>query len=141
MNYDLFLRQAQDQVELLAFPTHVQRLNQRRGVQQGAASTLKSLSNRSVADLEGQVSLLRGLPEHVDQHIALLREGVELGVVPPAITLRDVTQQVRNMIIDTPLLQGFFNLPGSVPFEQGESLRREAIALYQQEIRPKWQEF
>lgn len=145
LNYDLFLRQAQEQVELLAFPTHVQRITQRWGVQQSAASTLKSLSNRSVVDLEGQVSLLQALPERIGQHIALLREGMALGVVPPAITLRDVSQQVRNMIVDTPgdnpLLQGFYNLPSSVPFEQGELLRQEAIEVYQQEIRPKWLEF
>lgn len=145
LNYDLFLRQAQEQVELLNFPTQVQRVNQRRGVQQGAASTLKSLSNRSVADLEEQVSLLRELPQYIEQQIALLTQGIALGVVPPAITLRDVPQQVRNMIVDTPkdnpLLQGFFDLPSSVPFEQGELLRQEAIEVYQQEIRPKWQEF
>ena len=145
LNYDLFLRQARDQVEVLAFPAHVQRLDQRRGVQQSAASTLKSLPNRSVSDLKDQVSLLRGLPQHIDQQINLLREGVALGVVPPAITLRDVPQQVRNMIIDTPednpLLQGFFSLPGSVPGEEGELMRNEAIAVYQEEIRPKWQEF
>lgn len=145
LNYDLFLRQAREQVELLDFPTHVQRLNQRRGVQQSAASTLKSLSSRSVADLEDQVALLRGLPRHLDQQIDLLREGIRLGVVPPAITLRDVPQQVRNMIVDTPennpLLQGFFNFPGSVPGEEGELLREEAIAIYREEIQSKWQEF
>ncbi|MBT5902789.1 MAG: DUF885 domain-containing protein [Opitutaceae bacterium] len=145
LNYDLFLRQAREQVELLEFPTHVQRINQRRGVQQRAASTLKSLPNRSVADLKDQVALLRRLPEHIDQHLALLREGVALGVVPPAITLRDVPQQVRNMIVDTPednpLLQGFYDLPSSVPGEEGELLRNEAIAIYRKEIRPKWQTF
>ncbi len=144
LNFDLFLRQAREQAELLQFPTHVQRINQRGGVQQGAASTLKSLPNRSVANLEAQVSLLRGLPERIDQQIALLREGIQLGVVPPAITLRDVPQQVRNMMIDTPkdnpLLQGFYDLPASVPLEQGELLRQEAIEIYQQEIRPKWSE-
>ena len=145
MNYDLFLRQAREQVELLDYPTHVQRINQWRGVQQSAASALKSLPNRPVSDLRDQVALLRGLPEHIDQHIALLREGIALGVVPPVITLRDVPQQVRNMIIDTPennpLLQGFYDLPNSVPAEEGELLRGEAIFIYQEEILPKWQEF
>ena len=144
LNHQLFLRQARERVELLKFPTHVQRINQRRGVQQSAASTLKSMPNRSVADLEGQVSLLKGLPDHIDHQIALLREGIELGVVPPAITLRDVPQQVRNMVVDTPksnpILQGFFDLPSSVPLEQGELLRQEAIAIYESAIRPKWGE-
>jgi uncharacterized protein (DUF885 family) len=144
LDYDLFSRQAREQVEILQFPTHVQRINQRGGVQQSAASTLKNLPNRSVANLEAQVSLLRGLPQSIDQQIALLREGIERGVVPPAITLRDVPQQVRNMMIDTPqdnpLLQGFYDLPTSVPLEQGELLRQEAITIYQQVIRPKWAE-
>lgn len=145
LNHQLFLRQAREQVELLKFPTHVQQVNQRRGVQQSAASTLKSFPNRSTADLEAQVSLLKGLPTLIDQQIALLREGVERGVVPPAVTLRDVPQQVRNMVVETPkdnpLLQGFYNLPSSVPLEQGELLRQEAIAIYETEIRPKWGEF
>ena len=145
LNYDLFLRQAREQVDLLQFPTHVQRINQRGGIQQGAASTLKGLPNRSVEDLEGQVALLRGLPAKIDQQIALLREGIALGVVPPAITLRDVPQQVRNMMVDTPadnpLLQGFYNLPSSVPLEKGELLRQAAIEIYQREIRPQWQKF
>ena len=145
LNYDLFLRQAQEQVGLLQFPTQVQKINQRGGVQQSSASTLKSLSNRSIADLEGQVSLLRGLPERIEQQIALLREGIKLGVVPPAITLRDVPQQVRNMVVDTPadnpLLQGFYDLPNSVPVEKGDLLRQEAIEVYQQAIRPMWNKF
>ena len=57
------------------------------------------------------VERLRRLPQLVDQTIDNLRAGVDAGLTPPQICLRDVPQQIRNQIVadafDSPLLVPF----------------------------------
>ncbi len=143
LNFTLFRDLAREQVEMLAYPLELMPVNQLSGVQQQAAGLLRMMPNRSTAQLKDQVSRLKGLPVVIDQTIATLQEGLEKGVTPPAITLRAVPGQVRNMIVDTPeknpLLQGFFNAPESVPFEELSMLQREAVEVYTTEIVPAWE--
>ncbi|WP_221029952.1 DUF885 domain-containing protein [Actomonas aquatica] len=140
VNYILFRDLAREEVEMLAFPEYLMPLTQLNGVQQNAAGLLRMMPNRSVAQLQDQLGRLRGLPRVIDDTIVLLREGLAEGVTPPAITLRAVPDQVSNMIVDTPeenpLLQGFYNVPASVPFEDLEMMRGEAIEVYTAEIAP-----
>ncbi|MCF3649176.1 DUF885 domain-containing protein [Synoicihabitans lomoniglobus] len=143
LNYDLFLDQARNGVEGQRFPQELLAINQLGGVHQQAASIMRMMPNRSVMQLEDQVARLEGLPAVIDQTIALLEAGMAAGVTPPAITMREVPQQVRNMIVDTPtdnpLLKGFYNLPGSIPPEEGALLRQQAEDVYVTEIRPAWE--
>jgi uncharacterized protein (DUF885 family) len=84
------------------------------------------------------------VPGVVEQAIALMRKGVDSGVTPPAITLRDVPQQVLNVIVDRPLdspiLKAFTTFPASIPPSQQERLRREAVAAYTENIVPAFRE-
>ena len=143
LNYDLFKRQAEEALEGDRFPTEFYQITQLSGIQQDAAQLFSMMPNGSTTQLGNQLTRLQALPAVVDQVIALLQEGLKRGMTPPQITLRDVPQQVLNQIPEdafkSPLLQGFNDLPATVPGEEGAHLRAEAAKVYAAEVRPAFQ--
>ncbi|MGH7565536.1 MAG: DUF885 domain-containing protein [Gemmatimonadota bacterium] len=140
LNYDLFRRNVESEVEGNQFPSHLLAITQLGGVQQDAAGLLEMMPARSVEDFEAILSRLRGLPRLIDQTIGLLDEGLERGVTPPRVPLRDVPEQVANQIVDDPLdsslLTAFRQFPETVPASDRERLLAEARVAYTQGVAP-----
>ena len=142
-NYDLLRDMVQRGADGLRFPRELLQMNQMAGPQQDPASLLAMMPNDSVGDLENQIARMKALPAYVDQSIALMREGMRAGVTPPKVTLRDVPQQIRNQLVDdasqSPLLQGFVEIPASVDPVQAESLRQRAAEAYRSQAVPAYE--
>ncbi len=143
VSYDIFKRLADEEVEGAQFPRELLQVNQMGGVQQDAAQTLDSMRADNAEQLGNQLARLKALPAHVDQVIALLKDGLAKGVTPPQITLRDVPAQVVAQIPDepmkSPLLKPFVDLPAGVSGEQGMELRAQAVKVYTAEVKPAFQ--
>jgi len=143
VNYDLLRDTLQRRVDSLRFPQELLQMNQMSGPQQDVAGLLAMMPKASAGQLENQIARMAALPAYIDQSIALMREGIEAGVTPPKITLRDVPQQIRNQLVDdamaSPLLQGFKDIPGSVDPLQADSLRQRAMAVYSEQVVPAYE--
>ncbi len=143
VNYDLLYDiQARD-IEGQQFPNEYMPLNQMGGVQQDIARMMAIMQPRNVEDYSNMIARLEKTPEVVDQTIAWMRKGMEAGVTPPAITLRDVPQQIRNQLVDeadkSPLLAAFQKFPASVDSLQQESLKKQASAAFSEKIAPAFE--
>ena len=143
VNYDLLRDSLEADVRGQQFPEHYLQMNQMGGPQQDIASLLAMMPNASARDLENQVARLEALPVYIDQSVALMRKGLQIGVTPPAITLRDVPQQIRNQLVDdaseSPLLTGFADIPTSVDPLQAETLRKRAEKVFSQQVVPAFE--
>ncbi len=143
VSYDLFKRQAEEEVEGNRFPAELLQLSQMGGIQQDAAQLFSVMPGATPAQLENELARLQAVPAQVDNVIALLQDGLAKGITPPQITLRDVPQQVLNQIpeepLKSPLLQGFADLPPTVSGEAGLQLRAAAAKVYTAEVRPAYQ--
>jgi len=143
VNYDLLRDSLEVDVRGQQFPEHYLQMNQMGGPQQDIASLLAMMPNASAGDLENQVARLEALPVYIDQSVVLMRKGLEIGVTPPAITLRDVPQQIRNQLVDdaseSPLLTGFADIPTSVDPLQAETLRKRAEKVFSQKVVPAFE--
>lgn len=130
LNYDLFKRNQERAIEGDAFPSEYLQLSQLDGIQQDAARMMEIAPRISVKDYENLVARLNRFPTLVDQTIVLLKKGLEAGVTPPRITLRDVPQQVKNQMDGGPeksaLLKPFAEFP--VAFSEADRLRLRASA-------------
>ncbi len=89
VNYDLLIDSLQANVRGQQFPGHYMQMNQMGGPQQDIAALLAMMPNARAGDLENQIARMEALPAYIDQSIALMTMGLEAGVTPPAITLRD----------------------------------------------------
>jgi len=142
LDHDVFQRDVQEGLEGRRFRSEFIPLSQMSGVQQDVAQMLAMMPTGSVAQYENVLARLEGVPALVDQTIVLMKEGLQAGITPPRVTLRDVPQQVRNQIVDdpreSPLLHGFSRIPDSIPAAEGERLRERAAAAYAAHVGPAY---
>ncbi len=152
VNYDLYLDLLQTSEEGLQFgddpmpfrnvvPGNVWLpLSQMGGVPQGAAETLASMPNQTVADYEDILARLEALPKYFDQNIALLQDGLKHGYSHPKIILRDVPKQIADLApADAPksaLLDPFNDFPNTIPQSERTRLKLRAEEIYTKSILP-----
>src|SRR5256885_507669 len=142
LNYDLFRRGVQEQIEGTRFKDEYFAVTQLDGVQQDVGRLLAQMPTTSVQDYENILARLNGVPALVDQAVVLLGKGLEAGITPPRVTLRDVPDQIRGLTPDdpmaSPLLRPFAEFPSSVPAGERERLTRTARDAYTQRVAPAY---
>ncbi|MFO1487543.1 MAG: DUF885 domain-containing protein [Verrucomicrobiota bacterium] len=140
LNYDLFRRGLNLALEAVQFHDEYQPLNQMGGVQQDAARMLELSPRATVKDYESLLARLNSLPTLIDQTIVLMRKGLEAGITPPRITLRDVPDQVAKQMETDParsaFLKPFFNFPLTMPEADRQRLRAEASTALTNHVVP-----
>ena len=143
VNYDLLRNMVQTQNDGLRFPQELLQMNQMSGPQQDLSSLLAMMPGATAAQLQNQIARMEALPSYIDQSIVLMRNGLEAGVMPPKIALRDVPQQIRNQLVDdaskSPLLKGFADIPATVDRLQADALRQRAAEVYRKHVAPAYE--
>ena len=143
INYDLLFDSQKRDIEGQQFPGEFMPINQMGGVQQDIAQMMAIIQPKNAEDYANMISRLEKTPEAIDQTIAWMRKGMEAGVTPPAITLRDVPQQIRNQLVDeadkSPMLGAFQKFPASVDSLQAAALKKQATAAFSEKIAPAFE--
>src|SRR5713226_2801983 len=118
-------------------------ITQMGGIQQGAAETIATMPNRTVADYEDILARLETLPKKVEQTLVLLQEGVKKGYTPPKLMLRDVPKQIADLIpadpMRSPLLEPFTEFPAGFPEAERIRLIDRAKKIYASAVAPAFQ--
>jgi prolyl oligopeptidase len=144
INCQLFRRDYEVRVEGYQYRWYLVSLNQREGIQD-EGSLADSLTFQGVEDYEDWLARMRAFPLYMDQTIALMREGAAHGVIHPRVVMERVPSQIAKQIVDDPTEQLFYkpfrNMPASIPFEDQERLRAEAVAAVNEHIVPAYQRF
>ncbi len=143
VNYDLLYDSQKRDIEGQQFPGEFMPVNQMGGVQQDIAQMMAISRPTNVQDYANMISRLEKTPQVIEQTIEWMRKGMAAGITPPAITLRDVPQQIRNQLVDepdqSPLLGAFKQFPASVDSLQQESLKKQAEAAFTEKIAPAYE--
>ncbi len=104
--------------------------------------TMDRMPTRTAADYENIIARLDAIPAYVDQNIALLDQGIALGIVQPRVVVDRVNQQIAVQVgqsaSKTALLAAFRNFPSNIPKDEQERLRTKAVAAYEQQFLPAW---
>ena len=142
LNYDLFKRGIEERIAASKFPDEYFAVTQLDGPQQDVGQLLARAPTQRVRDYEDILARLNAIPTLIDQTLALLAKGLEAGVTPPRITLRDVPQQITELITDSalasPLLAPFTAFPASIPAADQARLRAAAVEAYTQRAAPAY---
>jgi len=141
---DLFERELRLRVEGTQFPDELLPINQMGGVHQEIAQMLSIMPKVRASDFADRIARLNASGVLVQQTLALLQEGIEKGITPPRIILRDVPQQVLNaMPADpkkSPVFSSFADMPSSIPPVEQEELRAQALDSITNVLYPAFRE-
>ena len=142
LSYDIFKRGVEEFIEGTRFQGDLLQISQMGGPQT-SASTISFMPAQTVKDYTDMIARLRALPAVLDQTIVLLDSGVKLGITPPRITLRDVPNQVKDLVPEDPmksaLLAPFTSFPIGIAESDRARLRADAVRAYNELDRPAFQ--
>lgn len=141
LNYELFRRQLQKDVDGHRFRGHLMPFSHRGGVQ-----NLDNLTSRlplvTVRDFDDWLARLGNIDELIDQTIALAEQGRKTGLMPPRILMQRVPKQIAMQLVerasDSPMFKSFENMPESIPAADRERLRAAALRTIENKVLPAY---
>lgn len=140
LNYDLFKRNIEIKIEGTRFKSEYLQISQLGGVHQKAAQVISVMPTFTIEDYSDIIERLEGVPVMIDQAITLLGKGLESGITPPRITLRDVPEQVENLIVgdpmENPLMKPFGEFPVAIPEQERKRLVKRAMDAFAENVVP-----
>ena len=143
LGWRLVNKSLQTDIDGHSFPEELILIHQRSGVQQDIAGTLSIMPKTNRQDFADRLSRLRNAATYIDKTIEVLRAGVEMKITPPQITLRNVPNQIRNMIpkdiSDSPLLSSFNHFPSTISVTEQAQIIHEATTIIKKDIYPAFE--
>jgi len=141
LNYDLFLLQMRMAAEGDRFPHELAPISQMGGLYSTLGELAQMIPRDTVKDHENFIARLRAFPKSVDDTIAALRKGLESGVTPPKIILRDVAELIANQVVDDPLKSpiyefAFTNFRSNIAADEQTRLQKEAAEALRTAVLP-----
>lgn len=144
LNYRLFRKKYETDVDEYKYGWHFLPLNQRGGLQD-ANSITDAMRFETIQDFEDWIARLRAFPVYVDQTTALMRQGIETKRVHARIVMKRVPNQIDRQIVDDPTRSLFFkpfrNIPNSIAEAERKRLVAEAKAAIQKSVIPSFRRF
>ncbi|MCA1815107.1 MAG: DUF885 domain-containing protein, partial [Acidobacteria bacterium] len=144
LNYDLFEKQYATDVEGYKYRWHLVPLNQRGGIQT-EDDLGDELRFTTVKDYDDWIARLRAFPRHMDETIALLREGVRVRMVHPRVISERIPAQVDKQIVDkadeSPFFRPFARIPGSFSPADRERILAAGREAITSQVVPSFRKF
>ena len=117
LNYDLFIRRYENDIEGFQYRWHLLPLNQLGGVHT-VNQLAETLRFESPKDYEDWLARLRALPLRIEQNVALMRLGIKERIIHPKIVLQRVPAQIDHQTVSdpkaSPLYKPFTRFPPSI---------------------------
>ena len=144
LNYDLFQKRYEQRVEGYKFRWFLVPLNQRDGIQT-ADDLADALRFTTVKDYEDWITRLRTFPGHMDQTIALMRQGIKERMVHPKVIMQRVPAQIDRQIVTDPEKSGFYkpflHFPKDIAPADQQRLQAAAKEAITQQVIPAYRKF
>ncbi|GAB3384329.1 DUF885 domain-containing protein [Lysobacter fragariae] len=141
LNYDTFLWLQRKAVERQKFHPYLQPISHSGGVQtlDGLAEALPFASTRDYRDW---LKRMDALPVFIDQTIALMREGVKAGNMPPKVLMQRVPRQIAAQVVDDPTKSPFYGafrkFGDAIPQADRASLQADAQRIIRDRVVPAY---
>jgi uncharacterized protein (DUF885 family) len=141
LSYDTYLWLQEKTVARQRFREYLQPLGHQGGVQT-ADGMIEGLRFETVKDYRDWLARLNALPASIDHVIALMREGVRQGNVPPRVLMQRVPAQIAAQIVDDPTTSNFYRpflkFPESIAPADREALASDARKAIAERVVPAY---
>ena len=145
LNKRLFERSLEQSIEQHGFRDYLIPITNRSGFHIEFPETRKTSPLETVTDYENYLARLHGFEQFTQQHIELMRKGIEERFTLPSVVLEDFAEPIESHIVDDPEKSLFFEpfrkFPETVPASAHEELQAGARDAITQSIVPAYQAF
>ena len=143
LNYELFRRDLQSDVDEHQFKSYLIPFSHRGGVQT-LNQTASRLRFTTVQDYEDWLVRMSKVGTVIEQAIARAEQGRKEGYVPPAILMERVPDQIATQLVevgtDSPFYEEFAEMPDSINEDEQERLRASAENTIDDIVVPAYRE-
>ena len=144
LNYELFRRDLQNDVDEHQFNSFLIPFSHRGGVQT-LNQTASRLRFTTVQDYEDWLTRMSKVGAVIEQAIARAERGRKEGYVPPAILMERVPDQIATQLVevgtDSPFYEEFAEMPDTIGEEDQQRLRAQAVKTIDEVIVPAYRDF
>jgi uncharacterized protein (DUF885 family) len=141
LNYEMFRRQLQDEVDAFQFNDHLMPFSHFGGIQNPENQT-NQLPLDTIEDFEDWISRIEKLDEVIDQEMKLAEEGRKRSVMPPKILMQRILDQLALQIVefahDSPLFVAIDEMPDTFAAADRERLRARATDALEDQVLPAY---
>ncbi len=127
INLKIFRRTVEDRIRDFKFKGYLMPLNADSGFHIGLASLPRRVPLQTVEDYENYIARLEEIPSYMDDHIALMREGIERGMTVPQIVLNGYDMTIKTHVVsgaeESVFYGPFLEFPASVPAGEHDRLK------------------
>ena len=143
LNYDLFKKDLDNDIEGHKFKLYLLPINQRGGIQTADELT-ELLRFQTVKDYEDWIARMKALPRYMDQTIALMREGVRAHMLWPKVVEQRVAAQIDKQTParpeDSTFYKPFRAFPADIPEAERARLAQAAREAVAQNVIPAYRQ-
>jgi len=123
LDYELFRRELQQDVDAHQFKGYLLPFSQRGGVQ-NLDSQASLLRFETVADYDNWLARLGRLDTVIDQTIEVADEGIRQGIVAPRILMQRLPDQIAAQLVDDPETSPYYRVFAAMPDSIAEKDRQ-----------------
>ena len=141
INYELFRRELQSEVDRYRFRAYLMPFSHRGGVQTLNERT-RGIPQETVKDYEDWLARLAKIDVVVNQTIERAERGRKDGIISPAVLMQRVPDQIATQFVevgtDSPFYEFFEDLPDDFSDADKERLRQNAIDVIDETVVPAY---
>ncbi|MES3630226.1 MAG: DUF885 domain-containing protein [Longimonas sp.] len=145
VNYDIFEQVLGRRIAEHDFRTYLMPISNRSGFHISFPQLADRMPLNTVADYEDFIARLQAFDRYAQEHITIMRTGIEEGYVLPAIVLEDAQDAITPHIVDDPeahqLYDAFASFPGRIGDDERERLRAAGKAAIMDAVVPGYEAF
>ena len=143
LNFELFRRELQNDVDAYQFKAYLMPFSHRGGVQT-LNQTASRLRLSTVQDYEDWLVRMGKVDTVIEQTIERAERGRKDGYMAPAILMQRVPNQIATQIAelgtDSPFYEEFLEMPDTINAEEQQRLRASAVATIEKTVIPAYRD-
>jgi uncharacterized protein (DUF885 family) len=145
ISHDMFRRRMELAVRGHELGEHLLPFTSETGFHTEFARLPAQMPFRSVEGYEDYLSRLRAWPDYLEQHLAHLRRGLEVGMTQPRAVLDGLEPTIEAHVVEDPeesvFWTPFASFPRAVPEAERRRLREEGRAAIREAVVPGYERF
>ncbi|TAN08429.1 MAG: DUF885 domain-containing protein [Rhodanobacteraceae bacterium] len=142
LNRELMVRQLRDSLEACDLKLNQMPFDQLNGVHLALAGFVSSIPFNNTREYADYLARLEALPRALDGAIALARQGMANGMMPPQYLLEKVAVQIDSVgapaAIDSVFAEPLKHFPDAVPAANQARLKAAILAAIDDDVRPAY---